>query len=228
MFSCSRIFIWTVALLSAAASAQSIESTLRRLDAQSKGFRGASAHLRIVSFNHFAMDTDEQSGRIFLYRPSPQDMRILVELTKPEDRAVAFAKNKVQMYYPKVMLVQEYDFRKASHLVEQYVVLGFGASSRELRTSYSMKHAEATMTNGVMADHLVLEPKSAEVRDQIRSIDLWIAQPSGYPVRMKLLQSSRDTMEFEYTDVKINPSWLTEASVQLKLPKGVKTERPQQ
>src|SRR5664279_3001688 len=95
-------------LFTAAISAQSLESTLGRMDAVSKGFRGVTADLKKISFTYFAKDTDEESGRISLYRPSPQDMRMLVEFSKPQERAVSYAKDKVLMYLPKANTVQEY------------------------------------------------------------------------------------------------------------------------
>jgi outer membrane lipoprotein-sorting protein len=219
--------IAAAALFAAAASAQSLESTLSRMDALSKGFRGATADVRKISFTYFAKDTDEESGQISLFRPSPQDMRMLVEFTKPEERAVAFAKSKVQMYYPKIKTVQEYNLGKESHLVDQFLLLGFGSSGAELRKSYSIKYVELATIDGGKADHLFLEPKAAEAKDHVRGIDLWIAQPGGYPVRMKVLQPSKDSVEIQYSNLKINPSSLTEASVRLKLPKGVKKETPQ-
>ena len=141
--------------------------------------------------------------------------------------AIAFAKSKVQMYYPKAKLVQEYNLAKEAHLVDQFLLLGFGTSGVELRKNYNIKYVEMTTIDGGKTDHLFLEPKAGEARDQVRGIDLWIAQPGGYPVRMKVLQPSRDTMEFQYSNLKINPSSLTEDSVKLKLPKGVKKETPQ-
>jgi outer membrane lipoprotein-sorting protein len=227
MFTRIRSLVGAIALLAAAASAQSLETTFSHMDVLSKVFRGVTGDLRRITFTYFAKDTDEESGRISMYRPAPQDMRMLVELTKPEERAVAYAKNKLQMYYPKANMVQEYNLGKEARLVDQFMLLGFGASSAELRKSYSIKYVEAAMIDGAKADHLYLEPKSAEAKDHVRGIDLWIAQPGGYPVRMKVLQPSRDTMEFQYSNLKINPSSLTEASVRLKLPKGVKKETPQ-
>ena len=230
----TRNLIAFAALFVGAASAQSLESTLGRMDAVSKGFRGVTADLKKISFTYFAKDTDEESGRISLYRPSPQDMRMLVEFSKPQERAVSYAKDKVLMYLPKANTVQEYNLGKDSRLVEQYLLLGFGASGAELRKSYNIKYVEMTTIDGDKADHLYLEPKAAEARDQVRGIDLWIAQPGGdpvrpggYPVRMKVLQPSRDTVELQYSNLRINPTSLTEASVRLKLPKGVKKETPQ-
>jgi outer membrane lipoprotein-sorting protein len=226
-FARTRRLIAAVALFTAGAGAQSLESTLGHMDTLSKGFRGVTADVRKISFTYFAKDTDEESGRIFLYRASPQDMRMLVEFTKPQERAVSYAKNKVLMYLPKANTVQEYNLGKESRLVDQFLLLGFGSSGADLRKSYSIKYVEMTTIDGEKADHLLLEPKAGEAKDHVRGIDLWIANPGGYPVRMKVLQPSKDTMEFQYSNLKLNPSSLTEASVRLKLPKGVKKETPQ-
>lgn len=217
-----------VALLAAAAGAQSLETTLSHMDTLSKGFRGVSGGITKISFTYFSKDTDEESGAFSLYRPNPQDVRMLVEFTKPEPRALSFAKNKAQMYYPKANVVQEYNLGgKQARLVDQFLLLGFGASGSDLRKTYSIKYVETSTLDGNKTDHLFLEPKVGEAKEHVRGIDLYIAQPGGYPVRMKVLQPSRDYYEFQYTNVKINPTSVTEASVKLKLPKGVKKETPQ-
>ncbi len=222
----SRRLTAAVLLFAAAASAQSLDSTFAHLDALSKGFRGMTADVKQISFTAFSKDTDEKSGRISMFRAGSQDSRWLVEFTQPEERAVGYAKNKAQMYYPKTNTVQEYNLGKESRLVDQFMMLGFGTPSADLRKSYNVKYVETTNIDGAPADHIFLEPKSPEVKDHVRGIDLWVAA-GGYPVRMKVLQPSKDTMEFQYSNVKINPPSLTEASVRLKLPKGVKKETPQ-
>lgn len=227
MLACTRRLLAAFALLAVAAPAQSIEATLGRMDALSKGFRAVSADVRKISFTYFAKDTDEESGRLSLYRPSAQDVRLLMEFTKPEEHAFSFAKNKALMYSPKAMLVQEYNLGKEAHLVDQFLLLGFGSSSAELRKSYNIKYVEETTIDGAKADHLYLEPKEDKAKDHVRGIDLYLAQQGGYPVKMRVLQPSKDYKEFQYSNVKINPSSVTEASVRLKLPKGVKKETPQ-
>jgi len=219
--------IAAAALFAAAAGAQSVDATLGRMDALSKGFRGVVADVKKISFSYFAKDKDEESGRISVYRASAQDVRMLVEFTRPEERAVAFAKSKVQMYYPKLKTVQEYNLGKDARLVDQYLLLGFGSSGSDLRKSYNIKYVEVASIDGGKADHLFLEPKAGEAREHVRGIDLWIAQPGGYPVRMKVLEPSRDSIEVQYSNVRINSSSVTEASVRLRLPKGVKKETPQ-
>lgn len=227
MLASTRRLLAAFTMLAAAATAQTVGATLGRMDALSKTFRAVSADVRKISFTYFAKDTDEESGRLSLYRTSPQDVRMLMEFTKPEERAFSFAKNKAQMYFPKAMLVQEYNLGKSAHLVDQFLLLGFGSSSAELRKSYNIKYVEEVTIDGAKADHLYLEPKDGEAKDHVRGIDLYLAQPDGYPVKLKVLQPSKDYKEFQYSNVKINPSSVTEASVRLKLPKGVKKETPQ-
>ncbi len=227
MLARTRRLLAAVTLLAAAAGAQSVEATLSRMDALSKGFRAVSADVKKISFTYFAKESDEESGHMSFYRPAPQDVRILMEFTKPEVRAIAFAKNKAQVYSPKANLVQEYNLGKEARLVDKFLVLGFGSSGAELRKNYNIKYIEAATLDGEKTDHLFLEPKEGEAKEHVRGIDLWIAQPGGYPIRMKVLQPSKDSVEFQYTNVRINPSAVTEASVKLKLPKGVKKETPQ-
>lgn len=227
MFARTCRILAAFALLACTMEAQSIDVALSRMDSLAKTFRGASVDVRKYSFTYFAKETDEESGRMMVLRPSAQDTRMLAEFTKPAERAVSFAKNKVQLYYPKLNTVQEYNLGKEARLVDQYLLLGFGSAGSELRKSYGIKYVELANLDSGKAHHLYLEPKTAEARDQVRGIDLWINEPGGYPVRMKILQPSKDYLDVHYSNVKINPASVTEATVKLKLPKGVKKETPQ-
>lgn len=213
-------------LLAATAGAASLEETLARMDRSAAGFRGLTANLKVVSYTALVKETTEESGRIAIFRPKPRDMRMLVEFTEPSARAVAFQGRKVQMYYPKLAVVREYDLGKQGSLVDQYLLLGFGTPGSELKKSYSIKLAGEEVLNGVKTDRLELVPLSGEAVKHVRMFEIWVSQQDGIVVQQKLHQPSRDYMLFSYSDMKLNPA-LTENSVRLKLPKGVKKETPQ-
>ena len=75
-------------------------------------------------------------------------------------------------------------------------------------------------------DRLELVPLGTEAVKHVRMFEIWVSQQDGIVVQQKLHQPSRDFMLFTYSDMKLNPA-LTESSVALKLPKGVKKETPQ-
>jgi outer membrane lipoprotein-sorting protein len=220
-----RLLALAGALLAPAAAAP-LDDVLARMDKSAAGFRGLTASIRMISYTALVKETSEESGQITIFRPKPRDMRMLVEISKPSARAVAYQSRKVQMYYPKLEVVREYDLGKQSSLVDQYLLLGFGTASGELKKSYGIRHAGAETLNGVKCDRLELTPLSGEALKHVRMFEIWVSEQDGIVVQQKVHQPSRDYMLFSYGDMKLNPA-LTESSVRLKLPKGVKKETPQ-
>ncbi len=161
-----------------------------------------------------------------LYRPKPKDMRMLVQFSKPDERAVAFAGKKVQIYYPKMQTVQEYDLGKQSSLLDQFLLLGFGTPGSELKKSYEIKLLGQEAVSGVKCSHLELKPVSPEAGSRPPS-GAWISEIDGQPMQQRILQPSRDYTLITYSDLKVNPAGLSESSVKLNTPKGTKVERPQ-
>lgn len=195
------------------------------MDKGAAGFRGITAKLRQVSHTAIINDTTEESGTITLYRPKPKDLRMLVEFTKPDVRAVTYANRKAQIYYPKLNVVQEYDLGKQSSLIDQFLLLGFGTPGSDLRKNYQVAYGGSETVNGVKTDRLELTPLAKEALNHIRKIEVWVAD-NGQPVQQKIHQPSKDYRLISYTDLKVNPP-LDDNSVKLQLPKGVKKETPQ-
>ncbi|MGD0002467.1 MAG: outer membrane lipoprotein carrier protein LolA [Bryobacteraceae bacterium] len=223
-----RPLLGAALVFAAAISAQDLESALGRMDRLSKGFRGLTADLHRITYTAVIKQADESSGRLTVFRAQPKDLRMLVEIDKPDPGAVAVANNKVQIYYPKIAEVQEYDLSgKQNRLIEEFLLLGFGTSTSDLGKKYSIKYMGMATVQGLKADLLELVPKSTEAREHFPRIEMWIAQDGGYPLRLKLHQPSKDYQEAEYTNVRVNPPNITEAAVRLKPPKGVKRVRPQ-
>ncbi|HYO82136.1 MAG TPA: hypothetical protein VES20_12095, partial [Bryobacteraceae bacterium] len=79
---------------------------------------------------------------------------------------------------------------------------------------------------GQKTHKLELTPQTANIKDKLRRVDLWISDESAYPVQQRFLQPSGDYYLVTYSGVKVNPA-LTEEALRLKLPKGVKREYPQ-
>jgi outer membrane lipoprotein-sorting protein len=214
--------IFALSLLAGAANAQSLDDTLSRMDATSKGFFGVTADVEHYSYTFVIKDETKELGHLTVYRDrsKPKDTRMLVKFNSPQERAVSFANDKVEMYYPKQNEVQEYNFGKGGRLIEKFLLLGFGSTGKELRASYDVKYLDTGIVGGGKADHLELTPKSPDVREYFAKIELWITQNGGYPVRVKLLQPARDYQQIDYTNVHVNPSGLDEKSVRLEVPKG--------
>ena len=208
------------------ATAAPLDDALARLDKAAIGFRGLTASIKKTTYTAIIKESNEESGKMTLFRPKPKDLRMLVEFDKPEIRAVSFQNRKIQIFYPKLMTVQEYDLGKQASLVDQFLLLGFGTSGKELQQNYDIKLTGEEALSGGKADRLELTPKSEEARKSVKRIEIWVSQADGVTVQQKVHQPSRDYVLISYSDIKLNPA-MTEDSVKLKLPKGVKKETPQ-
>ncbi len=222
----SRLTVLFLGFTLSLSAAESLDSVLSRMDAAASGFRGVAAKLKKVTFTAIIDDTGVETGSVRLLRPSPGAVRMLIEFTEPDIKSVAFRDRKAEVFYPKMLTVQEYDLGKHRALVDQFLLLGFGTSGKALRKEYNLRVLGEETVSGTKTTRLELTPKSAQTRQHLKQVELWIADPGGYPVQQKFVQPSGDHTTIVYTDLKVNPA-LTENDVRLNLPKGVKREFPQ-
>lgn len=209
------------------ASGQTLDQTLARMDKASAGFKGVTAKVKKTSHTAVINESSVETGRMSLVRRKAKDVRMLVEFGDPDPRSVFFAGKKIQIHYPKLKTVQEYDLGKQGSLLDQFLLLGFGTAGTELRKSYEMKFIGVETVSGAKTSHIELKPHDEEAKSHIRQVDLWISEADGQPLQQKILQPSRDFVLITYSDLMANPPGLTPDSVKLTVPKGTKVERPQ-
>lgn len=221
-----RLLLPVILLAAHTAGAADLQQALARIDQAASGFRSLTAKIRKIDYTAVIKESAEESGRITLRRPKPKELKMLAEFSAPEQRAVAFEGRKVQIYYPRLLTVQEFDLGKQSSLIDQFLVLGFGSTSRELQRTYDIQWGGEDSVNGQKCYRLELIPKSEEARQHVRRIEIWVSAQDGLTQQQKIHQPSRDYKLINYTEIKLNPP-LTDDSTRLRLPKGVKKETPQ-
>src|SRR5215467_3224370 len=209
------------ALLSTAV-AETLDQTLARLDRTSETFKGVKANLRQTQHLAVINEDNVNVGSLLLKR-SKHDVRVMVNLTSPDEKTIVLSGNKVEMYLPKLKTVQEYNF--GNQTVEKFLGLGFGASGSELKADYAIKALGDDDASGEKAARLELIPKDKQVLHQFPKIELWVPESKGYPVQEKLYETGGDYMLIVYSNVALNPS-LPDSAFKLLLPKGVKRVTP--
>ncbi|MCC6588421.1 MAG: outer membrane lipoprotein carrier protein LolA [Bryobacterales bacterium] len=206
--------------------AQSAEAVLQRMDSAGPQFRGAAASLKRVVHTAVINDDTEETGTFSLLKGKARELRVLIDIKKPDVRQVALSDRKAEIFNPNANVVQEFDLGKQKGLVDQFLLLGFGVTGKELSKNYAVKYLGEDNVAGQKCSRLELTPKSAEVRQHFNKIELCIASTGGHPVRQKLYEPSGNYTDITYSDVKLNPSIKSE-ELALKLPKNVKREFPQ-
>jgi outer membrane lipoprotein-sorting protein len=198
------------------------EGVLAMMDKSAKDFRTLTADIENVKYTAVVKDTSTETGQIFVRR----DQKMRIEFTKPEPRTILRTGDSLFLYNPKLNRVEEYDLGKNRAMVDQYIRLGFGTKSDDLKKSY-----EVTVTGEEDLDHrktvvVELTPKADQIRSQITRIQMWIDEASWLPIQQKIFESgSGDYILFHYTSMMKNLK-INDSKFKQDWPKNASHEKP--
>lgn len=208
-----------------AARAESLKEVLARMDRSAETFQGMTANLTQLQHTAIINEDDRDSARVRL-KKAKDGLRGYVEFAEPNRRTIGFQNRQLQVYYPKTNTVDIYDLGKQGAQLDQFLLLGFGTSGKELDKNYKMRVTGTETLNGKPVTALELTPKTAEVLEYLKKVELWIPQNASYPIQEKIFKNAQDYILINYSDVRIN-SGLTDKDLELRLPPGVKKNYPQ-
>ena len=221
------LFVLSGTLLALAAASFSappadapLDAVLARLDQASLNFKGLTADIRKVSRTDVVNVDAVDSGTIIVKRLKPHDIRIRIDFTNPRRQSVSIGGGKAEVFYPQINEAQEVDLGKNRSLVDQFMLLGFGSNSAELKNAYSVTLGGADSINGEKTTRIVLVPKDREVLAHVKRCELWISD-KGWTVQQKFHTGGGDYQLSTYTRMNPNPI-IADKDLKVELPKGVK------
>jgi outer membrane lipoprotein-sorting protein len=156
------VLAFTAGLVAHPTTPDSLESVLERMDRTAASFKTFSADLRSVAHTAVIDEDDISTGTILVKRAN-RGMDMLMELTTPDRKSIAIHAQKAEIYYPKMKTIEEYDISRYRALADQFLLIGFGTSGKELAQAYNMKVLGTDQVAGVEATRLELVPRSPEV-----------------------------------------------------------------
>ncbi len=198
------------------------DSVLAMMDKSARDFHTLTADIEHIKYTDVVKDTSTESGKLYVRR----DEKMRIEFTKPDPRTILRNGDNLFVFTPKINRVEEYDLGKNREMVDQYVLLGFGTKSENVRKSYLV-----TLLGEAEFDHkktvmLELTPRSDQVRKQIAKIQMWIDEASWLPVQQKFFESgSEDYLIFHYTNVMKNLK-IGDGQFKQDWPKSVSRSKP--
>jgi len=176
------------------------DSVLALMDHAAQGFHSLTAKIEHVKFTAVVNDTSKETGDLYV-RKKEDKMRI--DFTAPDQRTILRTGDSLFIYTPKINRVEEYNLGKNRNLVDQYVLLGFGTRSAEVRKSYDVTFTGEDELDGKKVVLLELTPKSEDVRKQVTKIQMWIDEASWLPLQQKFFEATAgDYVLVHYTDMK--------------------------
>src|ERR1700704_1364856 len=204
----------------ASAADTSLETVFARIDKAAAGFKGLTADMKRLHHVELVNANEMDEGTITVKKVKANDIRILINFTKPEPKTVMIGGGKAQMYNPKANEVQEADIKKHKDLINEVLLLGFGSTSSDLKAAYTIQLGGPEAVNGAPTVRIELVPKNEEIRHTIKKCELWIPE-NGVPVQQKFYEGGGDYQIATYSHIVLNPN-IPDSAVKLDLPKGVK------
>jgi outer membrane lipoprotein-sorting protein len=189
------------------------DSLLNKTDRVASDFRSLTADIEQTKYTAVVNDTSTETGQIFVRR----DQKMRIDLTKPDAKTILRTGDSLFIYTPKINRVEEYNLGKHRDIIDQYMRLGFGTKSQDLRKSYDIKLVGEEEIDHKKALLLELTPKSDEVRKQITKIQMWVDENTWLPTQQKFFEASGgDYFLVKYSsmmknlkidDSKFKPDW---------------------
>jgi outer membrane lipoprotein-sorting protein len=198
------------------------EGVLAMMDKSARDFHSLTADIQHIKYTAIVQDTSTETGQIAVRR----DEKMRIDIAKPDPRTILRTGESLFVYNPKINRVEEYNLGKNRALVDQYVLLGFGTRSENVKKSYVAAVSGEEELDQHKTVVIELTPKSDEIRDQISKIQMWIDESSWLPIQQKFFESgSGDYFLFHYTNV-IKNLKIGDAKFKQDWPKGVSHIKP--
>jgi outer membrane lipoprotein-sorting protein len=174
---------------------RTVESVLALMDNSARDFRTLTADIEHLKYTAVVKDTSTETGHIFVRR----DDKMRIEILKPDPRTILRTGDSLFVYTPKINRVEEFNLGKNRSMIDQYVRLGFGSKSEDIKKSYLVTFLGEEELDHKKTAMLELTPKSDQVRAQITKIQMWIDEATWLPVQQKFFEAgSGDYVLFHY------------------------------
>jgi len=126
----------------------------------------------------------------------------------PDARTILRTGDNLYIYTPGLKRVEEYNLGKNRNLVDQFLLLGFGTSGKELQKSYLVTVLGEPELDDKKTIELELTPKSQDFRNQISKIQIWFDESNWLPVQQQFFETgSGDYFIIRYSNIVRNPGF---------------------
>ena len=157
-----------------------LDGVLRQLDRADKNFHSLSADVERTKVTVVVNDKSVETGSILV-----RGDKMLLEMKAPDARTILRTGDTLYIYTPGLKRVEEYNLAQHRSLVDQYLLLGFGTSGKDLQKAYLVTLLGERTLDGKKTAELELTPKSQEARNQISKIQIWLDESTWLPVQQQ-------------------------------------------
>jgi len=203
--------------------ADSVPDILARMDKDAPGFHALTANLVMDTYQKILDSHTDENGSLQMQRSSKGETRAIITFTGNSARTIGFQGKSARIYYPAINQYQDVSLGSNAAVVNQFLLLGFGSSGKELAQSYSITEQGEEKISGQSAAKLLLVPKDQSVLERLAKVELWIPDNGSNPIQQTFYEPSGNYRKITYSDMHLNPA--ITGTLELKMPKNAKKQR---
>ncbi len=203
--------------------AETVDAILARMDRAAPNFHAMSADVRMLTYTAILSDNTTEKGTLRIQRLKGDEIRAIMDFSAETDaRVISFQGKVVRIYYPNLKTYQDYEVGKNTHVLNQYLLLGFGSSGKDLAKSYDITAEGSEDVGGITTTKLLLVPRDSGVKQRLTKAEVWIPMDSANPVQQQFYEPSGNYRKLTYSNIQLNPP--ITGTLELKLPPGVQKQ----
>src|SRR5271165_5123889 len=192
----------------AAHAAEDLNSVLRKLDTAAANFHSTSADFKFETVTTDPIpETEVQTGTVYYERRS-KTFQMAAHIKEVDDKPVPktymFSGGEFKLWEGGA-LNQVTTFEKANKF-ESYLMLGFGASGKDLEEKWDIKYGGNETVAGVNTAKLELVAKDPNVRKNIPKVIVWMDTARGISLKQYFDEGQGQSRTCTYANIKVNGS----------------------
>jgi outer membrane lipoprotein-sorting protein len=188
-----------------AAFGEDLKSVLAKLDVAAANFHTTTADFEFDTVQTDPVpDTDVQKGTVYYSRKGNAfSMGVHIDEVnkRPVPKVVVVSGGEFQLYEK---LTNQVTRSKKVSKYESYLVLGFGASGKDLEQKWDLKYVGSETMNGVQVEKLELIAKDPEVLKIFPKVTIWVDPVRGVSLKQFFDQGQGQSRTCTYTNIKVN------------------------
>jgi outer membrane lipoprotein-sorting protein len=189
-----------------------VQQILRQLDDAAAKFRSTQADFEFDSVQTDPIpDTDVQKGTVY-YERKGNDFQMAAHINevnnKPVPKIYSYSSGHLRLFEP--MIDQVTTISKAGDY-GSYLMLGFGASGKQLAEKWDIKALGSETVDGVKTEKLELVAKDPNVRKNLPKVTIWMDTTRGVSLRQIFDEGQGQHRDCHYFNFKMNQALPSDA-----------------
>jgi hypothetical protein len=186
--------------------ADDLQSVLQRLDEAATDFHTTTANVEFDTIQTDPIpDTDAVTGTAY-YERKGNTFQMAAHLHqhngRPAEKAYILSRGSVRISDTG----KEKDAKPyaAADKYESYLMLGFGASGKDLEDKWTITYLGKETIDGVSTDKLQLVAKDPKVLKLFPKVTIWLDTPHAVSIKQVFDEGEGQSRVCHYTDIKVN------------------------